>query len=142
SMDATATSPDGCTLFAVSHQQRTLLVRDVANGMSLATMTLPYGQRAIALHPWLPRLAAADDLGDITFLNLEDRTPGPLLVSVCGKDGQGEARCPVCRQTFAVSPDQLGGESRCPHDGCGAWLRLSPFVLQAAGEILRGESAP
>jgi WD40 repeat protein len=137
-----ATTPDGRTQLVVSFQRRTLTLRDAASGSLLATALFPFGQREIATHPWLPRLATADQLGNVSFLDLEDFEYGPLLVTTRDAGDGPAARCPVCRQTFAVSAAQPGAEITCPHADCGARLRLSPFVLQTAEEVFQGESAP
>ena len=107
----------------------------MSTGLERAVLVQPGAVCAVVFHPFAPMLACGDSGGNVHLARLIGIELGPLVVTARDQSrGLFRAddltvRCPACRDSFPVTPAQLGTQLTCPNSACGRALRLNQFTL-------------
>ena len=121
--------PTGSLIASVGKEGRDVRIWDTSSGEAVARIPLVAAPWGLAVHPWMPLLAAGDSLGYLNLLDIVGLDPGPIIVTVADRGDGPLLRCPSCFRDHPANPEWHGEVITCPTDGCDLRLRVNPFVI-------------
>jgi WD40 repeat protein len=122
-------SPDGHYIFSTS-TDKTLRVWDPENGRLLACLFLPGDLESLGVHPSKKILICGDLGGAVYRLEIIGLNYGPIFCTAIERTEGLSLLCPVCRNSFLIKKEILGGEMTCPQEGCATRLKINPFMIE------------
>jgi WD40 repeat protein len=125
---ACAFTPDRLRICSTG-EDRMLRVWDVESGEGIARLPLPDACYCVAVHPRLPLVACGGAGGGIHLAELAGISYGPIVVTAVQLGSAAAVRCPGCLEQLPLEEDWLRREVSCPREGCGARMRVNPFVV-------------
>jgi len=143
SVDACAFSPDGRFIISGSYD-KTLRVWDFNSGEMLACLPFSDSIDSLGLLPSALQMLCVVEGGVAYRLESVGLAYGPIIVTAAKGEQGIEVHCPACQQQIQIKKGSLGCEITCPQEGCGARLRVNPFVIHPPVKIecLPGSQQP